>query len=118
MADRATRALRIKAHEEFDKLWRTGLMSRSKAYFWLASELEIASDQCHISWLTKEQLIKTARISFLYLKENEASLLRRKEKKEARLFKKFERELNEQRRNEQRKDVKESRRRRASNRKP
>src|SRR5689334_13332484 len=59
MADKKTRALRRSAHEVFDVLWRSELMTRTKAYRWLSVELGIEFSQCHISWLTVEQLKHT-----------------------------------------------------------
>src|SRR6218665_2087549 len=83
MADRATRQLRTKAHDEFDKLWRSGLMPRSKAYNWLASQLGIEASQCHISWLSKDQLKDVATLSADYLTHNYEALVRRKVKNDA-----------------------------------
>lgn len=40
---------RIKAHAMFDPLWKTGVMSRSEAYKWLAEEMNMTREQCHIS---------------------------------------------------------------------
>jgi hypothetical protein len=99
MADRATRQLRTKAHDEFDKLWRSGLMSRAKAYNWLAASLEIDPSQCHISWLSKDQLKDVATLSADYLNRNYNALLRRKEKQNAKQRRRFRQdEENEQRR--------------------
>ena len=98
MADRQTRHLRSRAHDEFDKLWKSGLMSRSKAYNWLALALEIDPAQCHISWLSKDQLKDVATLSADYLKTHEKALIRRKEKQDAKQRKQYEREQNEQRR--------------------
>lgn len=54
------RVLKMKTHEEFDKLWKTGAINRiwrkylpettnrKKAYIWLARELGISSELCHI----------------------------------------------------------------------
>jgi hypothetical protein len=56
MGDTETRALRSQCHNAFDPIWKTHIVSRSIAYNWLASVLEISPDVCHISWLTKEQL--------------------------------------------------------------
>jgi hypothetical protein len=99
MADRATRQLRTKAHDEFDKLWRSGLMSRAKAYNWLAASLEIDPSQCHISWLSKDQLKDVATLSADYLNRNYNALLRRKEKQDAKQRRRFQQdEQDEQRR--------------------
>ena len=98
MADRATRQLRAKAHEEFDKLWQSGLMSRSKAYNWLALTLGIDPSQCHISWLSKDQLKDVATLSADYFSNNYAALVRRKAKKDEKSRKQFEREQREEQR--------------------
>ena len=48
MADDTLRAARRRAHREFDSLWQSGRMSRSDAYAWLSSELDIPPAECHI----------------------------------------------------------------------
>ncbi|UAG58564.1 hypothetical protein Kaya_027 [Pseudomonas phage Kaya] len=83
MADRTTRQLRTKAHNEFDRLWQTGLMSRAKAYNWLANQLGIDPSECHISWLSKDQLKDVATLSADYLANNYEALMRRKVKNDA-----------------------------------
>lgn len=48
--DQLTRIARMKAHQEFDKLWlRKGGMKRNDAYAWLALALGISRSECHIS---------------------------------------------------------------------
>lgn len=67
MADSETRMLRVKAHASFDQLWKSGLLSRQMAYKWLAAELKIRLVNCHISWLTKDQIeIAIARSTIFY----------------------------------------------------
>jgi len=51
LADGRLRALRHEAHIYFDKLHRTGLMSRDEAYEWLASMLQVPASQAHIGQL-------------------------------------------------------------------
>lgn len=84
MTDRYTRKLRARAHEAFDPLWRSGLMTRTAAYNWLAHELNIEPQDCHISWLTREQLKTVETRAIEYYKEREAVLARRKEKRRER----------------------------------
>lgn len=48
LADATTRKARKEAHLAFDPLWRSGPLSRHEAYGWLAGQLGIAHDQCHI----------------------------------------------------------------------
>jgi hypothetical protein len=98
MADRATRALRSKAHLAFDKLWNGGLMTRTKAYAWLAAQLEIEHSQCHISWLSMDQLRKVAVLSTAFLEQNLKALMRRKAKANEKEHKRREREFESKRR--------------------
>jgi hypothetical protein len=48
LADAELRIEKEKAHKVFDPLWQKGKQSRSEAYVWLAKELKIHEDQCHI----------------------------------------------------------------------
>ena len=49
-ADQATRDLRKRCHEVFDRLWQErGLFaSRTAAYRWLAKRMEMSPRHCHI----------------------------------------------------------------------
>lgn len=91
MADKETRHLRAKVHESFDPIWRSGLMSRSDAYRWLASLLEIEYEACHISWLSKDQLKLARERAAVYFAEREHIIQRRKEKKRDRSIKRSNR---------------------------
>ena len=44
---KAEREWRIKAHDEFDKLWKDGSLSRSEAYHWLTKSMRLGK-QAHI----------------------------------------------------------------------
>lgn len=102
MADRATRQLRKKAHSEFDKLWRSGLMQRTKAYAWLSLQLGVEKSQCHISWFSIDQLNKAISISSAYFNENQKPLLKRKVKKDAKKQKRKQRAIaNDKRQSEE-----------------
>jgi hypothetical protein len=60
LANRELREWKSKVHEAFDPIWRTGKINeiwpkyipntsnRNKAYKWLASQLEIKEEFCHI----------------------------------------------------------------------
>lgn len=48
-ADKETKDWRIKAHEAFDELWKSGQQTRPDTYRWLAKSLEIPLEKCHIS---------------------------------------------------------------------
>ena len=48
LANAELRKAKQKVHNHFDPLWKSGRMSRSKAYEWLAKELGISKSKCHI----------------------------------------------------------------------
>jgi len=39
---------RIRAHKTFDKLWKSGLLTRTQAYGWLSKALNIPKNKCHM----------------------------------------------------------------------
>jgi len=47
-ADLKTKKFRSIAHHHFDKLWKTGRMSRRNAYKWLQTKLGLSRHDCHI----------------------------------------------------------------------
>lgn len=57
LADEETRVARSRLHATFDPLWRERILfkSRKKAYAWLADQLKIPVDQCHIGLFNKQQ---------------------------------------------------------------
>lgn len=62
--DKETRQARIKAHEEFDKLWKTGETSRHAAYRILQKLMDMTPEEAHIGRFSKAQcelLIKLLR---------------------------------------------------------
>lgn len=63
--------LKQQAHDLFDPIWQTGLLSRSQAYEVLAAALGVPEPQAHMSVMTRENLIRVpliARALFLRLK--------------------------------------------------
>lgn len=48
IANSELRRAKVAAHNAFDPLWKTGRMSRSQCYRWLAEQLGISKSQCHI----------------------------------------------------------------------
>lgn len=48
LADAKLRAAKSTAHHAFDALWRDGRQSRTAAYKWLAKQLGLKSEDCHI----------------------------------------------------------------------
>lgn len=55
MANSVTRRMRKLAHSVFDPLWKCGEMTRGDAYTWLAEQMGIPHDQCHIGMFDAEQ---------------------------------------------------------------
>ncbi len=51
MADHKLRALRTEAHRHFDKLYKSGIMSKEEAYFWLANLISAPLSEAHIGYL-------------------------------------------------------------------
>jgi len=49
LANRELRRKRQKAHRWFDKLWHSGLMTRTESYEWLAKEMDMKRSDVHIS---------------------------------------------------------------------
>lgn len=48
LANESLRRAKMAAHAVFDPLWKSGAMRRNQAYAWLAGELGIAVESCHI----------------------------------------------------------------------
>lgn len=53
--DKETREWRMKAHAEFDRLWKSYKYSRNEAYSFLANLMQLPAGKAHISSFTKEQ---------------------------------------------------------------
>ena len=53
LANRELRALRREAHQYFDRIYLSGIMTRKEAYHWLAATLQIPIPQTHIGHLGK-----------------------------------------------------------------
>jgi hypothetical protein len=56
------RMLKVAAHASFDPLWKNGLKSRSAAYAWLAKQLGIAVEDCHIGQFDEAQCRRVVEI--------------------------------------------------------
>lgn len=48
LANAELRSVRSKAHKSFDFTWKECHMSRTDAYQWLAEQLNLDKDECHI----------------------------------------------------------------------
>ena len=53
LANAPLRAIRQQAHQAFDPIWKSGEMPRSQAYHWLAKELGLGNNDCHIGMFTE-----------------------------------------------------------------
>jgi hypothetical protein len=80
MADGATRALRARAHSEFDRMWKHGPLSRRAAYELVVVELSIPRERCHFAMMAKDVLLRVIAFVRQYQSE-EAEISRRREAK-------------------------------------
>lgn len=48
LADADLRHWKQRAHAAFDPMWKQGNYTRNKAYAWLAEQLGLTKDECHI----------------------------------------------------------------------
>lgn len=69
LANAELRAMRKRAHRAFDRTWKGGDRSRSQAYKWLANQLGITSQQCHVAMFDVQQCQKIIGICHSYLRE-------------------------------------------------
>lgn len=63
MANFALRRAKNHAHRAFDPLWKQGFMKRRQAYAWLAQQLGIALEECHIGMFDIEQCRRVTDVS-------------------------------------------------------
>jgi len=59
LANAELRRWKSKAHEAFDPLWKNKGMHRKKAYQWLAKQLGIDAEDCHIGMFDVELCKRT-----------------------------------------------------------
>lgn len=59
----ATRRARSAAHDAFDRLWRGRFMPRAQAYSWLAGELGVHPDACHIGMFDAPTALRTRELA-------------------------------------------------------
>lgn len=69
--DRQANAARKAAHKWFDRIWRQGYMRRSEAYFWLALQLGIPVDDCHMGMMSNSECHRVIEVAKRYLEEKE-----------------------------------------------
>lgn len=55
MADAELRRYRMKAHRQFDSLWKDGDMTRTEAYAWMQDAMQMTKDEAHIALFDVDQ---------------------------------------------------------------
>jgi hypothetical protein len=92
MAVASTRMLRHMAHLAFDKIWKSGCMSRRRAQEWMASHLNLVCE-FHISECTNRQLLHVINVSEEYCRtKGEHRIANERNQKSARTRRVFERD--------------------------
>lgn len=73
LANSELREWKKRAHSAFDPIWQKKMIkkkrARGSAYKWLASQLNITFDECHIGMFDVEQCKRVVEICVTYLKE-------------------------------------------------
>lgn len=69
VANRRLRKLRNSCHNSFDKIWKDKHLTRSQAYKWLAAELNISPEQCHIAMFDEQICLKAIQKCNQYLSD-------------------------------------------------
>lgn len=62
LADATLRAAKSRAHAAFDPMWRNGSMNRREAYAWLADQLKLPPNKCHIGMFEETQCDKVVAV--------------------------------------------------------
>lgn len=62
LANQELRMARLQAHAVFDQLWKYGAMTRTSAYKWLANQMAMTRNQCHIALFDLEQCKQAIKI--------------------------------------------------------
>lgn len=59
---RDVRIWRSKAHAAFDPIWQDTAISRTDAYAWLAREMELPLEKCHMELMNARQCRRVIKI--------------------------------------------------------
>lgn len=62
MANKELKRIKIKAHDLFDPIWKSGRKKRHEAYNELAAKLGIPAKECHFGWFDRDMLLKAIRL--------------------------------------------------------
>ena len=68
LANYELRQWKKNAHAAFDRLWKTHALQRSEAYAWLAEQLQLTPDQCHIGMFDVDVCQRVVELSREHLK--------------------------------------------------
>ena len=80
MATAELRTYRKRAHSAFDQLWKSGKMSRHKAYSWMAEQMELEPKDAHIAMFDVEKCKGLIEKVLTLLRFDRTSPSRRREK--------------------------------------
>lgn len=69
LANAELRKAKNRAHANFDPLWKSGHMNRKQAYKWLAEQLNIERNQCHIGMFDVDMCNRVIEVVSKYLEE-------------------------------------------------
>jgi ssDNA-binding Zn-finger/Zn-ribbon topoisomerase 1 len=72
------RTARNRAHEAFDRLWKSRVMSRNGAYRWLAEAMGLHKQDCHIQHMTEkgcEMVVELSNLQFAAIADAAAAKL-------------------------------------------
>lgn len=67
LADKQLRTARKHAKDPFNKIWQSGLTTRTEMYDKLAKYLNIEREHCHFGWFTFEQCQKLIGFNYMEL---------------------------------------------------
>jgi zinc-finger-containing domain len=62
---------RMHAHHAFDRLWKSGKMTRKQAYGWLARSMGIPKERCHMIMFNEADCAEVIRLCSLKAYEEE-----------------------------------------------
>lgn len=63
LANSSLRKEKMRAHASFDLIWKSGKLRRREAYAWLAEQLNIHPDHCHIGMFNEEMCKRVVSLS-------------------------------------------------------
>ena len=70
LANRPLRVKRMEAHESFNRLWKSGMMTRTAAYRWLQVQLGLPPKDAHIAKFSEWRCEQVIRLCNQFLTPN------------------------------------------------